>query len=111
MAYLETLGRTFVFESGLKANSVSSGDDSPRLEGIHVFLDDFSSPRPDRELLTACRARHLVHVSLGVESGDLSVREGYGKTWKDDELRELVSDLKACDLRVSVLTLVGAGGD
>jgi hypothetical protein len=108
-AYLESLGRTFGLGTEASASSESSGDDSPRLEGIHVFLDDFSSPRPDRELLSSCRARHLVHVSLGVESGDHSIREGYGKIWEDDELRALVSDLKACDLRVSVLTLTGVG--
>jgi hypothetical protein len=109
-AYLETLGRMFQFDSASKASPTSPDDDSPCLEGVHVFLDDFSSPRPDRELLAACRARHLLHVSLGVESGDPAVRESYKKTWKDDELRALVSDLKACDLRVSVLTLVDAGG-
>src|SRR5262249_34882691 len=65
---------------------------------------------PAREVLQACCERHLVHVSLGVESGDPSIREGYGKTWSDDELRAIVSELKARDIRVSVLTLVGAGG-
>jgi hypothetical protein len=108
-AYLDILGRMFPFESGRNGGSDGSEDESPRLDGVHVFLDDFSAPRPDRGVLQACRERHLVHVSLGVESGDPSIREGYGKTWSDDELRAIVSDLKACDIRVSVLTLVGAG--
>src|SRR5262249_54522025 len=80
-------------------------------DGVHAFLDDLAPSRPDRRLLEACRSRHLVHVSLGVESGDPSIREAYGKTWRDDELRAIVSDLKACGVRTSILTLVGAGGE
>lgn len=111
VSYLETLGRTFTFNPGVKASSESSDEDSPRLDGIHVFLDDFSAPRLDRELLATCRDRHLVHVSLGVESGDPSILERYGKLWKGDDLCALVADLNACGIRVSVLTLVGAGGE
>jgi hypothetical protein len=111
IGYLDILGRTFVVEPGSKGSPVAAEDESPRLDGVHVFLDDFAPPQPDRGLLEACRARHLVHVSLGVESGDASIREGYGKTWRDDELRTIVLDLKACDIRVSILTLVGAGGE
>jgi hypothetical protein len=111
IAYLETVGRTFAFEPGSKAGPVAPEDESPRLDGVQVFLDDFTPPRPDPWLLEACRVRRLVHASLGIESGDSSIREVYGKTWRDDELRAHVADLKACDIRVSILTLVAAGGE
>jgi hypothetical protein len=51
-----------------------------------------------------------MRVALGVESGDPFIRQILGKSWADDDLRTMVADLKACDLGVSLLTLVGAGG-
>ena len=83
---------------------------TPRLEGIHAFLDDFTLPRPDQTAWSTFAARGLVRMSLGVESGDPAVRAIYGKSWADAELRSFVADLKAAGLAVSLMTLVGAGG-
>ena len=53
----------------------------------------------------------MSRVSLGVESGDPEVRTIYGKCWQDEELRATVAEIKSAGIGLSVLTLVGAGGD
>jgi len=60
--------------------------------------------------LQAFRQRHLEHVTLGVESGDARVRRLYHKSWYDDDLRAVVADAKSAGIGLSLLTLVGAGG-
>jgi radical SAM superfamily enzyme YgiQ (UPF0313 family) len=52
----------------------------------------------------------LIRVSLGIESGDPSIRAGFGKHWTDDDLQAVVSSIKAAGIGVSILTLVGIGG-
>jgi len=112
-AFLGTVGRTFPIEPKTRRGSpdrAEDDDDRPRVDGIHVFLDDFALPRPDRSGWRELVDRGLVRVSLGVESGDPNVRTIYHKSWADDELRSTVADIKTAGLGVSVLTLVGAGG-
>ena len=112
-AYLDEVRQVFPIEPGpsLPAADLNDTDSaSPRLDGIHAFLDDFTPPCPDRAAWTAFAARRLVRVSLGVESGDPVVREVYGKTWTDEELCSTVTDLRAAGVGISLLTLVGAGG-
>jgi hypothetical protein len=110
IAYLETLSRVFSIVPKVKGSLTSRQEVAPILEGIHTFLDDFSSPRPGAETLRAYHDRHLIHAGLGVESGDPDVRRRYGKTWHDDGLRAIVRDLKSAGFVLSLLTLVGAGG-
>ncbi len=76
------------------------------LDGIHAFLDQFDHDMDWKPL----RARGLVRVSIGVESGDRHVRSLYGKTWPDDALRASVSAMKADGIGVSPLVFLGAGG-
>ena len=112
-AYLDTVKQTFSIEpkgSSRTEESVERESTVPRIEGIQAFLDEFTSPRPDRSAWREFAARGLARVSLGVESGNRSVRALYGKHWDDEELRSCVADLKAAGIAVSVLTLVGAGG-
>ena len=112
-AYLEEVRKMFPIAAG-RSSSAADRDDTdlvtPRLDGIHAFLDDFTPPRPDRAAWCAFAERGLVRVSLGVESGAPMVRELYHKTWTDDELRTTVIDLRASGLKISLLSLVGAGG-
>ena len=110
IGYLESLGRTFPIVPKVKGRASRVEDDQPHLEGIHVFLDEFSPPRPGGEALLAFRQQNLAHVSLGVESGDPGIRSLHGKSWDNRDLPRLVSDLKTAGIGVSVLTLVGAGG-
>lgn len=108
--YLETISRAFPIVRPTKGQTDHHEKTTPRLEGIHAFLDDFATPGLDLEALRAYRQRNLVHVSLGVESGDSQLRTRYGKTWTDEQLRTLVADLRAAEIGLGVLTLVGAGG-
>ncbi len=96
LAYLEIVGRAL--------------EDFPHIEGIYVFLDDFSPPCPGPGAFQAFRQRHLEHVTLGVESGAAGVRQLYHKSWCDDDLRAVVSAVKSAGIGLSLLTLVGAGG-
>ncbi len=112
-SYLDTVRQTFSIErkgSSRTEESIEPDSTVPRIEGIQAFLDEFTSPRPDRSAWREFAARGLVRVSLGVESGNRSVRALYGKHWDDEELRSCVADLKAAGIAVSILTLVGAGG-
>jgi hypothetical protein len=109
-SYLDIVGRTFSIAPKSRQRSSALEEVTPSLEGIHTFLDDFYHGSPGREALQDFRKRHLVHVSLGVESGDPEVRMRYGKTWEDPALVETVSELKSAGLPLGLLTLVGAGG-
>jgi hypothetical protein len=80
-------------------------------DGVHAFLDDLRQPRPGQIDLEGYRARGLRRVCLGVESGEPGILEGQGKSWSGDDLRSTVEDLKSAGLGVSVLTLLGAGGE
>jgi hypothetical protein len=85
-------------------------DVQPDLGLVHVFLDDFAGPLPDREGWRRLKAAKLGRVSLGVESGDLEIRTTYGKSWNPDDLRGIIADLKASEIGVGLVVLVGAGG-
>ncbi|HMF38526.1 MAG TPA: hypothetical protein VKF17_17935, partial [Isosphaeraceae bacterium] len=110
MTYLEILGRAFTIAPRVKGQSEPALEDPPHIEGVYTFLDDFSAPCPGPGALQAFRQHHLEHVTLGVESGDAGVRWLYHKSWCDDDLRTVVSDVKSAGIGLSVLTLVGAGG-
>jgi hypothetical protein len=107
--YLEIAGRAFQIEPRTSGVLSAAAEGTPKLEGVHAFLDDFGEPRPERAALRTYRERHLVHVSLGVESGDSEVRRRLKKTWSDNDLRAVVADLRAAEIGLSLLTLVGAG--
>ena len=113
-AYLNTASVVFPIEpesSRQAAERAAEGDDAgPRLDGVHVFLDDFAALELDRAAWGEFAARRVIRVSLGVESGDPDVRAIFGKNWTDLDLRAVVANLKAAGLAASVLTLVGAGG-
>jgi hypothetical protein len=92
------------------ADDEADPTDGPSLDGAYVFLDDFSTPLPGPEALASFRERHLLHVSLGVESGAPAIRRLYGRNWSDEDLRRFLADLRSAGLGVSFMTLVGAGG-
>jgi hypothetical protein len=95
-SYLDEIARTFANQG---------------LESVHAFLDDFRAPPYGREQWTRFAERGLSRVSLGVESGDPELRAMYGKGWENEDLGATVAGLKSAGLGVSVLTLVGAGGN
>jgi hypothetical protein len=113
IAYLDVIGTTFAISPivGRGADHRTEPDEAvPWIEGIHAFLDDFAPPSPDPIAWREFASRGLVRISVGVESGAAEVRAVYQKRWENDQLRAVVSDLKAAGLGVGLLTLVGAGG-
>jgi hypothetical protein len=112
--YLSAIARRFRVDPAARGPGIdqwAAGDGTThRLDGVHVFLDDFVPPLPDCAGWGELAARGLARVSLGVESGDADVRALYSKTWDNDALGRSVAELKAAGLGVSVLTLVDPGG-
>ena len=53
----------------------------------------------------------LRRVTVGLASGDRAARRDRGQSWEDDDLRALVGDLKDAGIAVSVVALLGVGGD
>ena len=98
VGYLEAIRGTFAGDP-----DVSTRDE------VHAFLDDFSPPRPDARAFRRFKEHRLGRVSLGVESGDPSIRRRYAKSWSDEDLADVVADIKGAGLALSLVVLVGAG--
>jgi hypothetical protein len=114
VAYLDAINRILPMAPACQSSArarPSVGDRDPSLSGVQAFQDNFLAPRPDRQGWIELAQRGLVRVSLGVESGDLQIRALYQKTYSDDDLRATVRDVKSAGMGVSLLTLVGAGGN
>jgi hypothetical protein len=111
-AFLDAIGRVFPIEPRSSRGSITRARarDNLSFDGVHAFIDDFAVPVPDEAGWRELAARGLVRIAVGVESGDADVRRLHGKSWSDDNLRSVVSAVKAAGLGASVLTLVGAGG-
>ena len=111
-ACLSAIGSTLHIEPRtVRATTMGvEGGVAPRFDGVHVFLDNFAEPLPDRAGWHELFRRGLVRISLGVESGDVDVRGIYHKYWGDEALRATVADCKAAGLGISLLMLVGGGG-
>ena len=104
-----------VFPIGVRPNagkpSLAHWDDFvPSLGTVHAFLDDFSAPLPDLEGWHRLQSNGLGRVTLGIESGDPAVRSSFGKDWDEARLRRTIDDLKAAEIGVGLVVLVGAGG-
>lgn len=112
IGYLEAIARVFPLAppGDGRRRARDSNEAAPRLEGVHAFLDDPSSPRPARDDWRRYRELHLRRVSVGVESGDPSIRRLYRKDWRNDDLAALIGDLKDAGIGVGLIALVGAGG-
>jgi len=81
-----------------------------RFETIHAFLDDFRPPLPDLDGWRSLREANLGRVTLGIVSGDTDTRAALGASWVDSDLIRTAGDLKAAEIGVGVVILVGAGG-
>jgi hypothetical protein len=107
---LDVAGRVFSINP-LRASRMGDRDEQARqLSGILTFLDRFDGQLPDRAGWEKLRSRHLGRVAIGIESGAPEVRAVFGKTWENDRFRSTLADLKAAEINLSVLLLVGAGG-
>jgi hypothetical protein len=110
-ALFTTIARVFPMEAKTAPRTDrDQPEDVIRLRGIDAFLDNFDAALPDRDGWSRLRAVHLGRVNLGVESGSSAVRHAYRRTWRDDDLRRVVADLKAAGVELGLILLVGAGG-
>jgi hypothetical protein len=110
LGYFEVIRRHFPIGSIATPSGEGWDEVLVRLGTIQVFLDDFRSPLPDLETWRSLKVLGLGRVTLGVESGSESIRSTFGKSWQDNDLREVVSDLKAAGIGIGVVVLVGSGG-
>ncbi|APW63188.1 hypothetical protein [Paludisphaera borealis] len=111
LGYLDAIGRVLPLSANARTTRSDDPESSPMIDDVHVFLDDFSRPIAGVDLLAGAHKRRLSHIALGVESGDPDVRRLYGKDWLDEDLQNFVSRAKESDVELSVLTLVGGGGN
>jgi hypothetical protein len=113
LAWLRAVGSTFPIGDRVeKARFLGQELDEVeiRLGAVHAFLDDFGPPLPDSEGWRALRASGLGKVTLGVESAEPEVRAKFGRSRDHGDLRTVVENLKAAEVGVGILNLVGAGG-
>jgi hypothetical protein len=110
LAYLETIRTVFPTRQEQPAPDDSWDDFPVKLGSVHAFLDEFTPPLPDLDGWRRLRAAGLGQVTLGIESGDPEIRASFRRDWKDEDLRETVANLKAAEIGVGVVVLLGAGG-
>jgi hypothetical protein len=111
-AILEIIGR--VFPLGDRAGHEQPSDAwdgcASNVGKIHAFLDDFQGPLPGREGWRVLQDLGLGRVTLGLESGSRDIRSAFGRSWSDDDLQQLLADLKAVKIEVGLVVLLGSGG-
>ncbi len=109
--YLGAIGQKFNIAPRTRGTGATDPDHGhkARFDGVHAFLGDGNLPRPDATAWRELAALGLTRVSIGIESGDPDVRALFRQSWRDEEIRSAIADLKAAGIGLSVLTLVGAG--
>lgn len=78
---------------------------------INGFVDVFTGERKSAADWADLRAAGLGRVYVGVESGDDALLAWLNKPGGAEEAAAFVTTLKAAGLRVSVILMVGAGGE
>jgi len=79
------------------------------IDGIYSFIDYFHKPKTVEELIQL-RRQGLRRVYVGLESGSTEVLNILNKPGPPSESVKLVESLKAADINVGVIILIGAGG-
>lgn len=82
---------------------------APRLEGFQVFLDEPTGVDLDPSEWASLHDSHLIEVAVGLTSGDPAIRASYGSDWTNRSFENLIALIKGAGLKVTVLTLLGAG--
>ena len=90
----------------------TASDVRPALEsgGLHAFLDIYTGVRKNAAQYRALKELGLRRVSLGVESGCEALLEFVQKPGTREDILQVVSTLKAAQLAVVVILMVGLGG-
>jgi hypothetical protein len=111
---LRAIGDVFPIRDAPPRGKVADGDldeTALQLDAIIAFLADFECPRPSPEDWQAFRAGNLKSVTLGIESGDDELRRSLGRQWSDDDLRSVVADLRAAEIRVNLALIANLGSE
>ena len=79
-------------------------------DGVYSFIDAFTTKRKTANEFAALAERGLRRVYIGLESGAPSLLQFLGKPNQPDDVIQLVQLLKASDVAVGIIILIGAGG-
>ena len=112
-AMLEAVASAFPITPNVFKGKVADGDldeSMIRLEGIAACLYDFEAPRPTVDQWKQLRQRHLRSLTLGIESGCPDTRAALGRRWADDDLKALIADCRAAEIRVNLAVVANLGG-
>lgn len=82
----------------------------PRPRGVAAFHDPDHSPGRTLRDYEALRALSLAHMTVGLETGDASLRVALGKSGSLTRVTRALTEAKAAGLRVAITVLVGPGG-
>ena len=83
---------------------------TPQKTDIMLMTHRLDGPPPTVEMLVEYRKRGVMHLTIGVESLNETVRRTYGRSWTNQDLAQWIQNTKEAGLRVSMVLLVGAGG-
>ncbi|WP_422926556.1 hypothetical protein [Singulisphaera sp. PoT] len=92
-------------DSSAESNTSDLRSDMARLEGTHLFLEDFPAEVPFSAALKSYRELGLTRVHLGIESGDPEIRQQFGKSWTNSQLERWVNEIKSTIGSLSILLL------
>ena len=84
--------------------------DVSALGGLHAFLDGFSGTKKTVSDYEALRQYGLQRVTIGMESGNADLLAYLRKPGHPSDVVEAVQTIKAAGVAVSVIVLLGAGG-
>lgn len=79
-------------------------------DGIHSFIDAFSTKQKRASDFAALAERGLRRVYIGLETGDAELLRFLGKPNTPNDVAHLVQECKAGGVAVGLIILVGAGG-
>jgi len=95
---------------GPPARPAAVDEEARPLGSIQAMIDDFSGTRPRPDLWLRLKGWGLTCLTLGIESGDPTIRATYGKMWDNDLLAPIVEDLRDAQIVSDLVVLVGVGG-
>ena len=78
---------------------------------IHLMTHHLEAQPPTVEMFVEYRRRGLAHLTIGVESTREDVLAAYGRHWRTADLFAWLNNAAEAELPVSIVWLVGAGGE
>ena len=79
-------------------------------DGLYSFLDAFSTVKKSVEEWRELRARHVIRVYIGLETGDDELLRFVNKPGDGATMVDATRTIKAAGINVGVIAMVGVGG-